>query len=67
MIKKYCELNNMKFMKVSAKNGLNVTQAYHSLVQDAYTYSYSRRKGRTVPVIISEKDKSKGKEKKKCC
>ena len=57
----------MKFFKVSAKTGANVTKAYHTLVEDAYTYSYSKRKGRTVPVVIAQ-DKSNGKNKKeKCC
>jgi hypothetical protein len=43
----------MKFVKVSAKSGENIIKAYHDLVQDAYIYSNSKRKGATVPVVIS--------------
>lgn len=55
----------MKFVKVSAKSGEGLKEAYDSLVQEAYTYSYSKRKGKTVPVVINEK--SQKKSKKKCC
>ena len=53
----------MKFFKVSAKTQVNVTKAYHTLVEDAYTYSYSKRKGRTIPVLIAQ-DKKDNKKKK---
>lgn len=44
----------MKFFKVSAKSGVNVLKAYLTLVEEAYTYSYGKRKGRTVPILIAE-------------
>lgn len=44
----------MKFFKVSAKSGEGLHTAYDELVQEAYTYSYSRRKGKTIPVIIKD-------------
>ena len=64
-VQKYCEENNMKFIKVSAKSGEGIHMAYDSLIQEAYTYSYSRRKGTTIPVIIKEAEYKK--KKKKCC
>lgn len=57
----------MKFFKVSAKTQVNVTKAYHTLVEDAYTYSYSKRKGRTIPVLIAQDKKDNKKKKQKCC
>jgi len=44
-------------MKVSAKSGENINQAYYSLIEEAYTYSYSKRKGKTVPVVIIDRSK----------
>ena len=65
-VNRYCSENNMKFMKVSAKSGEGLHEAYDSLVQDAYTYSYGRRKDKTIPVVIDKKN-SKANKKKKCC
>lgn len=57
----------MKFFKVSAKSGVNVLKAYLTLVEDSYTYSYGKRKGRTVPIVIAEEKRPQKKEKSKCC
>lgn len=57
----------MKFFKVSAKTGESINKAYHSLVEEAYTYSYTKRKGKTVPVVIIKDKKEEPKAKKKCC
>lgn len=57
----------MKFMKVSAKSGENINQAYYSLIEEAYTYSYSKRKGKTVPVVIIDRSKVSNEQGKKCC
>ena len=65
-VNRYCSENNMKFMKVSAKSGEGPHEPYDSLVQDAYTYSYGRRKDKTIPVVIDKKN-SKANKKKKCC
>lgn len=44
----------MKYFKVSAKTGAGLEKAYHTLVEDSYTYSYTKRKGKTVPVVIGK-------------
>lgn len=49
----YCKENNLPFIKVSAKSGLNIDEAYKKLIESAYLYSFGRRKGKTVPVVIS--------------
>jgi GTPase SAR1 family protein len=67
LISEYCQKNNMKYFKVSAKTGENVTNAYNTLVEEAYAYSYNHRKGSTVPVVIGSSDKKRKKKKKPCC
>lgn len=54
MVQSYCLENKVKFFKVSAKTGTNITKAYHTLVEEAYVYSYSKRKGKTVPIVIAQ-------------
>ncbi len=57
----------MLFYKVSAKKGININEAYQTLIQEAFDYVMKKKnKDNNVSLFEDEAEKEK-KNNKKCC